>query len=158
MPKPKIVLASDHAGYAMKNTLTEYLLENSFNVIDYGCKTDDSCDYPDYAHPMAQAVQDGEFTVGVSLCGSGNGINMVVNKYSEIRAALCWNKEIAELARLHNDANICSIPARFVTEEEAISILKTFLNTEFEGGRHKKRIDKIPIKFFQKWVNRFSNF
>lgn len=145
MNKPKIALASDHAGYATKQVLIEYLLAKSYNVIDYGTKSEDSCDYPDFAHPMAQAVEEGEFTIGVSLCGSGNGINMVANKYPGIRSALCWTKEIAELARLHNDANVCAIPARFVSFEQAVSILDTFLNTEFEGGRHKARIDKIPI-------------
>lgn len=145
MNKPKIALASDHAGYATKQVLIEYLLAKSYNVIDYGTKSEDSCDYPDFAHPMSQAVEEGEFTIGVSLCGSGNGINMVANKYPGIRSALCWTKEIAELARLHNDANVCAIPARFVSFEQAVSILDTFLNTEFEGGRHKARIDKIPI-------------
>ena len=113
---------------------------------DFGCDSADSCDYPEFAHPMAKALTNNEFDIGFSMCGSGNGINMVVNKHSGIRSALCWNKEIAELARSHNDANICAIPARFISPLIAWEICRIFLNTDFDGGRHKRRIDKIPIE------------
>ncbi len=146
MEKPKIAIASDHAGYSVKQALIEYLSTKSYNIMDYGTNSERSCDYPDYAHPMAKAVEDGEFNIGISLCGTGNGINMVANKYRTIRSALCWNTEIAKLARQHNDANICAIPARFVSVEQAILILDAFLHTDFEGGRHQKRIEKIPIR------------
>lgn len=141
----KIAVACDHAGYKTKEYLKSFLKEKGYEIKDFGTYSDESTDYPDYAHPMAAAVNSGEFRVGLSLCGSGNGINMTVNKYQQIRSALCWNSEIAELARLHNNANICAIPARFVTQEEAKEILDIFLKTAFEGGRHTTRINKIPV-------------
>ena len=140
-----IAIASDHAGYLLKNYLKNYLENKGFQVVDFGTNSGDSCDYPDYAHPLASEVNSGKINRGITICGSGNGISMVVNKYAKIRAALCWNTEIASLARSHNNANICSIPSRFVTEEEAILILNTFLTTPFEGGRHQVRVDKIAI-------------
>ena len=140
-----IGLACDHAGYKTKEFLIGYLESNGFETKNFGTNSEDSCDYPDYAHPMAEAVENGSCQLGISICGSGNGINMTVNKHSGIRSALCWNTEIAALARQHNDANICALPARFVNIEEACSIVDAFLNSSFEGGRHQGRIDKIPM-------------
>ena len=141
----KIAVASDHAGYKLKQFVIIKLQQIGYEIKDFGTYSDESSDYPDYAHPLAKAVETKEYDYGITLCGSGNGINMTANKHQGIRAALCWNKEISELARLHNDANICSLPARFVNEQEATEIIEIFLNTNFEGGRHQKRIDKIPI-------------
>ena len=141
-----IGLASDHAGFEMKEYLKEWLIIGGYEVIDFGCLSSESCDYADFAHPLAISVSDGTCTCGLSLCGSGNGINMTVNKHPKIRSALCWNKEIASLARRHNDANICALPARFLNRQEAQDIISEFLNTGFEGGRHSIRIAKIPIK------------
>lgn len=138
-------IACDHAGFDYKEKLKEYLTNKGYEVKDYGTYSDESTDYPDYAHPVASAVENKKHKYGITICGSGNGINMTANKYQNIRAALCWNVEIAELARLHNDANICSLPARFVNFDLAKEIVNTFLNTNFEGGRHIKRIEKIPI-------------
>lgn len=139
-------MASDHAGYLLKIWLRERLLQEGYEVVDFGCDSEASCDYPDYAHPLAEAVQNGTVDVGFSLCGSGNGINMVVNKYAAIRSALCWNEEIAALARSHNNANVCALPARFIDQELAWKMAQLFLSTDFEGGRHLKRINKIPIQ------------
>lgn len=145
MKEIKLAIASDHAGYELKEKLKNYLLEKNCIIKDFGPFTSDSVDYPDYAHPLTLAVQENEFDLGITLCGSGNGINMVANKYKNIRSAVCWNVEISKLARQHNDANICAIPARFVSEKHAIEIIDTFLNTGFDGGRHLKRINKINI-------------
>lgn len=142
----KIALASDHAGFERKQVVKSYLEEKGIEYHDYGAFSAESSDYPDFAHPMALAVENGEFDLGISLCGSGNGINIVANKHQKIRSAICWKPEIAALARLHNDANVCALPARFITDEEAIMIVKTFISTDFEGGRHQRRIDKIPIQ------------
>ena len=120
------------------------LLNKGYEVKDYGCFSEDSIDYPDYAHPVAEHIENNPRTLGILLCGSGNGISMTANKHQEIRSALCWKKEIAELARQHNDANIITLPARFITTEEAIEMVDTFLNTPFEGGRHANRVGKIP--------------
>lgn len=144
----KIIIASDHAGFRLKEKLVRWLLANRYEVKDIGCFSEDSVDYPDFAHPLATAVEKGEFEYGISICGSGNGISMTSNKHQNIRSAVCWNEEISKLARAHNDANICSLPGRFLNEAEAVLILKTFLNTPFEGGRHKRRIDKIPIRVY----------
>lgn len=141
----KIALASDHAGYETKQELIKMLKEQGYEIKDFGCYSTESVDYPDFAHPMASAVENKEFDLGISLCGSGNGINMTVNHHAGIRSALCWNVEIAELARLHNDANICSLPARFVSIDLAKEIVNKFLETKFEGGRHINRINKIPV-------------
>ena len=141
----RIAIASDHAGYSMKIEIIRYLEEKGYEVKDFGTDSLDTTDYPDFGHPLASAVEKGGFPAGISLCGSGNGINMVTNKHQGIRGALCWNIEIAELARKHNDANICSLPARFINLEMAIEIVNIFLNTTFEEGRHRARIEKIPL-------------
>ena len=145
MGKTKIALASDHAGYERKQAVLKYLQEQGIKYRDFGSYSTESCDYPDFAHPMAEAVGKGEFGKGITLCGSGNGINITANKHQGIRSAVCWLPEIAKLARLHNDANICALPARYLSDKEAIDIIKVFLATEFEGGRHLVRINKIPI-------------
>lgn len=144
--KKKIAVAADHAGYHIKEKIKQYLIDSGYEVKDFGCFSDDSVDYPDFGHMSARSVESGEMDAGFSVCGTGNGMNMTLNKYQRIRAALCWNEEISRLARAHNDANMCSLPGRFISESEAILIVKTFLNTTFEGGRHKRRIDKIPLK------------
>lgn len=141
----KIAICADHAGYELKNVVIDYLKKSAEAVKDFGTFSGESCDYADFAHPMAYAVENGEFDFGISICGSGNGISMTVNKHQGIRAGLCWNTEIAELARLHNNANVLSIPARYVTVEEALNMVEIFFATDFEGGRHQKRIDKIPL-------------
>ena len=135
--------ACDHAGYQMKEMLVEYLIGEGYAITDFGTMSEDSCDYPDYAHKLADAVVAQKCNVGIALCGSGNGISMTLNKHRDVRAALCWLPELAKLARNHNNANICSIPARFVDDQTAVKIVETFLNEEFEGGRHQRRIDKI---------------
>jgi len=142
----KIGIASDHAGFRMKEVIKSWLNEKGHEVIDFGTYSDASADYPAYAHQLADAVEKTEVETGISLCGSGNGINMTVNKHQGIRAALCWNAEISKLARAHNDANICSLPARFITDDEAKQIVDIFLTTPFDGGRHLTRINKIPLK------------
>jgi ribose 5-phosphate isomerase B len=144
----KIIVASDHAGFRLKEKVVKWLVANRYEVKDIGCFSEESVDYPDYAHSLAVAVESGDFNYGITVCGSGNGINMAANKHQGIRSALCWNEEISRLARSHNDANVCALPGRFLSEPEAIVIVKTFLNTDFEGGRHKRRIDKIPIKLY----------
>jgi ribose 5-phosphate isomerase B len=145
MEKLKIAVASDHAGFEQKQAVMKYLRELGIEYKDFGAFSTESSDYPDFAHPLAEAVSKGEFNEGITLCGSGNGINMTANKHQGIRSAICWMPEIAKLARQHNDANICALPARFITDEEAIEIVKTFLETGFEGGRHQNRINKIPV-------------
>lgn len=145
MAKISIGIACDHAGYDFKEKLKKELIQEGYEIKDYGTYSDESTDYPDYAHPLAEAVEKVEHKYGITLCGSGNGINMTANKHQGIRAALCWNVEISELARLHNDANICSLPARFVDYNLAKEIVNKFLNTKFEGGRHLRRIEKIPV-------------
>lgn len=142
----KIAIASDHAGFEYKEKLVADLRKKGFEVKDFGTHSPESMDYPDTAHPLAEAVESGEFEKGIALCGSGNGIAMTVNKHQGIRCALCWNSEIAWLARLHNDANICALPARFISYDDAMDVVSMFLTTGFEGGRHQKRIDKIPVK------------
>ena len=138
-----IAIASDHAGYEMKVQLVGYLKEQGHKVHDLGPDSDTSVDYPDYAHPLATAIEKGEHDLGVALCGSGNGINMTLNKHQGIRSALCWTAEISVLARQHNNANICALPARFISFELAKEIVEDFLTTEFEGGRHQRRVNKI---------------
>jgi ribose 5-phosphate isomerase B len=139
-----ILFGCDHAGFQLKEVLLEYLATKNIATQDFGCYTEESIDYPDFAHPVASAVSKNTEALGVLICGSGNGINMTANKHSGIRSALCWKKEIAVLARQHNNANILALPARFLTKEEGIEILTVFLETHFEGGRHQNRIDKIP--------------
>lgn len=142
--KEKVAMASDHAGYALKQQLKEYLTGLGYKVEDFGTHSEESCDYPDFAHPAARAVESGECAFGVCMCGSGNGIQMTLNKHQGIRAALCWIPEIASLAKQHNNANILVLPARYVSYEEAVKIVDAYLNASFEGGRHQRRIDKIP--------------
>ena len=144
--KKKIGIASDHAGYEMKEFLIGLLDSKGFEVYDFGAPSAESFDYPDSAHPLACAIEKGELPMGIALCGSGNGISMTLNKHQGIRAALCWNPELAELARKHNNANVLSMPARFIDNDMAAAILDAYLNAEFEGGRHQRRIDKIPVK------------
>jgi ribose 5-phosphate isomerase B len=148
LKKKKIAIVSDHAGFYLKEKLLKYLIKEGEEVKDFGCFSDESVDYPDFGHLIAKTINSGEYEIGISICGTGNGINMVVNKHPGIRSALCWNEEISRLARAHNDANICSLPGRFISESEAYLIVKTFLNTQFEGGRHKRRIDKISLKMY----------
>ena len=142
----KIGIASDHAGYELKEILKEELTILGYQTEDFGTNSPASMDYPDVAHPLAKAVENGDLPLGIAICGSGNGISMTVNKYPGIRAALCWYEELAKLARNHNNANILSLPARFITHQEAIAILKSFLAASFEGGRHETRINKIPCR------------
>lgn len=139
-----IAIGSDHAGFEWKQYIIQVLKEKGIPYKDFGAYTSESSDYADYAHPLADAVEKGECYPGITICGTGNGISMTVNKHQGIRAALCWNKEIAFLARAHNDANILSLPGRYLNKEEVYEILVTFLNTPFEGGRHERRIKKIP--------------
>src|SRR5665647_1316841 len=143
MDKLKIAVASDHAGFERKQAVLKYLQEKGIEFKDFGAYSSESSDYSDFAHPLAEAVSKGEFDEGITLCGSGNGINMTANKHQGIRSAICWLPEIAQIARQHNDANICALPARYITDDEAIGIIKVFLSTGFEGGRHLKRINKI---------------
>lgn len=146
MTQDKLIgLCSDHAGYDLKEHLKQLLEARGYTVRDFGCHSAERCDYPDFAHPMGRALQAGELQRGISVCGSGNGISMVMNKYPKVRAALCWQEELAKLAREHNDANVLSLPARFISESEAEKILDAFLSTSFEGGRHVSRVEKIPI-------------
>jgi ribose 5-phosphate isomerase B len=139
----KIATGSDHAGFKLKETVRKHLLEKGIEVKDFGTYTEDSVDYPDFAHPVANAVENKEVDFGIIMCGSGNGINMAANKHKGIRAALSWNAEIAKLSRQHNDANILTLPGRFIEEAEALKAVDVFLETAFEGGRHQKRVEKI---------------
>lgn len=141
-----IGLASDHAGYELKEYVKKYLDKKGIAYKDFGTNSEDSCDYPDYAHPLALAVEEGTCYPGIAICGSGEGISMTLNKHQGIRAALCWTAEIAMLTRQHNDSNVLVMPGRFISQEEAAQIMDNFLNTAFEGGRHQARIDKIPVK------------
>lgn len=140
-----IALASDHAGFELKAIVEGYLEARGVAYKDFGTDSAESCDYPDFAHPAALAVESGDCSMGIAMCGTGNGIAMTLNKHQGIRAALCWNNEIAALARQHNDANVLVMPARFIDAVTALAIVDTFLDTPFEGGRHQRRIDKIPV-------------
>ena len=139
----KIAIGTDHAGVELKDVLIQLITELSHEVLDKGPFSNESVDYPDYGHAVASAVDQGQADLGVVICGSGNGINMTVNKHQSIRGALCWTPEIATLARQHNDANIVAIPARFISTNDAKSIISEFLTQEFEGGRHQRRVGKI---------------
>ena len=139
----KIIIGSDHAGFKMKEHLRVFLKEAGYEVTDKGTYSEDSADYPDFAHAVAREVEEGIDATGVLLCGSANGVAITANKHTGVRAALCWNSEVASLARLHNDANIICIPARFVNNAEAESMVSLFMTTEFEGGRHQRRVEKI---------------
>lgn len=139
----KIALGSDHAGYELKNEVIANLTELGHETQDFGTYGTDSVDYPDFAHPVAEGVEKGAFDFGIVICGSGNGINMTVNKHQGIRSALCWTVELAELARLHNNANVLALPARFIDEDVALACVEKFISTSFEGGRHENRVNKI---------------
>ena len=139
----KIAIGNDHAGPDYKKAIVSMLESKGYEVINYGTDSTDSVDYPDFGHPVANAVSEGKVDFGIVICGSGNGIAMTVNKHPKVRAGLCWTKEISALARQHNDANVVSIPARFTSIQQAIEIVETFLNTDFEGGRHANRVNKI---------------
>lgn len=141
----KIAFAADHAAFALKELIKAYVMEQGYEVVDFGTCSEASCDYPDYAHPAALAVENGECDFGIGMCGSGQGMQITLNKHQGIRAALCWIPEIAKLAREHNNANFLVLPARFVSEDEARRITDAYLNAQFEGGRHQRRIDKIPV-------------
>ena len=142
-PGERIPIASDHAGFEMKERLRAALADMGFDVEDIGTHSAASTDYPDYAHPLAQEVSDGEAERGVLLCGTGLGMSYTANRYPGVRAAVAWTPEVAELARKHNDANVLVLPARFVSDEDALAILRAWLGTEFEGGRHSRRVEKI---------------
>ncbi|WP_291117646.1 ribose 5-phosphate isomerase B [Flavobacterium sp. UBA6135] len=139
-----LAIGNDHAGTQYKFEIVKLLENKGHKVLNFGTDTDESMDYPDSIHPVANAVENGEADLGITICGSGNGAQMAANKHQGIRAALCWNNELVALARLHNNANILSIPARFVSLQQALGFVELFVTTEFEGGRHQTRIDKIP--------------
>lgn len=139
-----IGLASDHAGFELKSFVRQYLDENGISYIDFGTDSTTSCDYPDYGHRLGRALDCGECDRGIAICGSGEGIAMTLNKHAAVRAALCWMPEIARLSRLHNDANVLVMPGRFLDKTTAQDIIDTFLHTPFEGGRHTRRVEKIP--------------
>ena len=139
----KIVIGNDHAGTHYKEAIIAFLKKENYEVINVGTDLCESVDYPDFAHPVGELIDKGEAQGGILICGSGNGVAMTANKHARVRCAVCWTKEIASLARLHNDANVISIPARFTAIEQAIEMVKTFLTTEFEGGRHSRRVEKI---------------
>lgn len=144
--KQKIGLASDHAGYELKIFVKQYLEEKGYSYDDFGCFNEDSCDYPDFAHKLGEAIDNGTLKYGVAVCGSGEGISMTLNKHQSVRAALVWIPEIAHMTRLHNDANVLVMPGRYISKEEARSVMDEFFSTDFEGGRHVRRIEKIPVK------------
>lgn len=139
----KISIGNDHAGTEYKNAIISYLEEDGHTVTNHGTNSEDSVDYPDFVHPVADDIATNKSDFGIIICGSGNGANMTANKHQKVRSALCWTKEITQLARQHNDANILSIPARYTSKQQALEMVKTFLNTKFEGGRHKNRVEKI---------------
>ncbi len=142
----RIALASDHAGYNLKQSVISFLKEKGATVHDFGCYSTERCDYPVFVQPLAEAVEKGEFDFGITICSTGNGICMTANKHQGIRAALCWEVRLAELARQHNNANVLGLPANFVSEELALRMVETFFTTDFEGGRHERRVNKIPCK------------
>ena len=141
-----IAFASDHAGYDLKLKMIELVRSRGYEVKDFGTYSSESCDYPDFAHPAAKAVEDGECGFGIGMCGSSNGMQITLNKHQGIRAALCWEPELASLAKQHNNANFLVLPARFISEDMARDIVCAYLDAEFEGGRHQRRIDKIPVQ------------
>ena len=137
-------IGNDHAGVDYKEAIISYLISKGHEVLNHGTDSEDSVDYPDFIHPVAQDVSSKKSGLGIIICGSGNGASMTANKYQDIRSALCWSKEIVALARQHNNANILSLPARFISIPQAIAMVEVYINTDFEGGRHQNRIDKIP--------------
>jgi ribose 5-phosphate isomerase B len=142
---PTIVIASDHAGFEMKKEIIKHLQSRSLEIVDLGTNNTEAVDYPIFGHKLGSLIENKEYKLGISICGSGNGINMTTNKHKGVRGAICWNEEIAEKARKHNDANICSLPARYIDLDTAIRIVDIFIETKFEGGRHERRILKIDI-------------
>jgi len=140
---PKIAIGADHAGFELKEKVTDWLKRSGFEYKDYGTYSAESADYPDFAHPVASAVENKEFDLGILICGSGNGVAITANKHQDIRAAICWNEELASLARQHNDANVLCLPARHINHDLALKITDKFLNSSFEGGRHERRVKKI---------------
>ncbi|MFI3328443.1 MAG: ribose 5-phosphate isomerase B [Rikenellaceae bacterium] len=141
--KRKIGIATDHAGYQLKELLVGYLEAKGYDVIDYGCHSEESIDYPDFGHALGEAIDSKEVELGVGICGSGEGMSMTLNRHKGVRAGLCWCKEVAELTRQHNDSNVIVLPARFIDNDAALEIVTAWLNTPFESGRHQARIDKI---------------
>lgn len=141
-----IGICSDHAGFPLKQHVKQWLEAKGLAYKDFGTYTEESCDYPDYAHPMAEAIEQGECYPGIAICGSGQGISITLNKHQGIRCALCWEPELAALSRKHNDANVLAMPGRFISNEQADAIMEAFFNTDFEGGRHLRRVQKIPVK------------
>lgn len=141
----KIGLASDHAGYALKQFVKTYLLEKGYEFEDFGCHDEQSCDYPDFAHKLGRAIDEAKVAVGIGICGSGEGISMTLNKHPKVRAALVWTPEIAHMTRLHNDANVLVMPGRYISEQTAREIMDEFFSTDFEGGRHVRRVEKIAL-------------
>jgi len=139
-----IAIGCDHAGFILKEYLKKELGAVGIEFQDFGTFSEASVDYPDYIHPLARAINKGEYTEGIIICGSANGVAMVANKYENVRAAICWNEEVVKLARQHNNANIIALPARFITKEEALDFVRLFFSTTFEGGRHERRVEKIP--------------
>ncbi len=140
----KIAIGADHAGFEYKEQIINHLKKKGFEVKDFGAYSEESVDYPDFAHPVCKAIENNEFDQGVLICGSGNGISISANKHQGIRSAICWNATITELARQHNNANVLTLPARFISIEEALNFVDIFFSTEFEGGRHERRVNKIP--------------
>jgi ribose 5-phosphate isomerase B len=138
-----IAIASDHAGFRMKEYLITNLVKEGYHLEDFGTNSEESVDYSDYIHPLSKAIEDGTFRFGIILCGSANGVAMTANKYRKVRAAICWNEQVVRLSRQHNDANVLALPARFISCEEALDFVRIFLSTEFEGGRHERRVQKI---------------
>ncbi len=141
-----VAIGCDHAGFILKDRIKTFLAKRDIRVLDFGTDSADSVDYPDFAHPVAHSVESGEVDLGIVFCGSGNGVAITVNKHQGIRAALCWEPELARLGRAHNNANILALPARFISEELAVEIARAFLESDFEGGRHERRVNKLPLK------------
>lgn len=146
IPGKAVALCCDHAGFELKEKIAARLAERGIEVVDFGTHSEASCDYPDFAHPFAEAIEQGRCYPGIAMCGTGNGIAITLNKHQGVRAALCWDVELAALARGHNDANVLVLPARFIDSEKAFAIIDAFLDGDFEGGRHERRIAKIPVK------------
>ena len=141
----KVAIGGDHAGYQLKEELKEYIISLDHEVLDFGPNSEESCDYPDIAHPLAESIQNGSNALGIAICGSANGINMTLNKHSNVRSAIAWLPDLASLARQHNNANILALPARFIDIATAKECVKIFLSTDFEGGRHERRVNKIDL-------------
>lgn len=141
-----IGLCSDHAGFPLKQHIKQWIEAKGLAYKDFGTYTEESCDYPDFAHPMGEAIETGECYPGIAICGSGQGISMTLNKHQGVRCALCWEPELATLARQHNDANVLAMPGRFISNEKADAIMEAFFSAQFEGGRHQRRVDKIPVR------------